>query len=148
MVPSRQSVHHLCVYKLSPPTKYMAHWLIHVHPLYMYQHLPHLESSNSTMMLYWQWTSSMSTNCHSLQPFQDISILGLWNSYVTKKQLCSVNTSNKSIGYTDNEDSVPSTPSWMGNSNHFTGILQRWEYNLILCPTMNMSLKSNANSEP
>ena len=75
-------------------------------------------------------------------------ILGLWNSYVSKKQLCSLNTSNKSIGYADNEDSVPSTPSWMGNLNHFTGVLQRWEYNLILCPTMNMSLKSNAKSEP
>ena len=127
--------------------KYMAHWLIHVHPLYMYQPYP-IWNGNSTMMLYWQWTSSMSSNYHSLQPFQDISILGLWNSYITKKQLRSVNTSNKSIGYTDNEDSVPSTPSWMGNMNHFTGILQRWEYNLILCPTMNMSLKLNAKSEP
>ena len=28
------------------------------------------------MMLYWQWTSSMLTSCHSLQPFQGISISG------------------------------------------------------------------------
>ena len=65
-----------------------------------------------------------------------------------QKQPCSLNTSNKSIGCTDNEDFVQSTHSWMGNSNHFAGILQGWEYNLILCPMTNTSPKSNAKSEP
>ena len=111
-------------------------------------HLFHLGSWNSTMMLYWRSTSSTSTNCHSLQPFQDTSALELWNSYVTKNQPRSPNTSSKSISCTDNEDSIPSTHSWMGNSNHFAGILQRREYNSIPCPTMNTSPKSNAKSEP
>ena len=115
---------------------------------YMTTHLSHRASWNSTMMLYWWSTSSMSTNCCSLPPFQDTSTLELWNSYITKNQLCSLNTSSKSTSCTDNEDSVLSMHSSMGNSNHYAGISQRWEYNSIQCPTMNMSLKSNAKSEP
>ena len=65
-----------------------------------------------------------------------------------QKQQCSLNTSNNTIGCTDNEDFIQSTHPWMGNSNHFVVILQRWEYNLILCATMNTSPKSNAKSKP
>ena len=114
----------------------------------MTAHLSHRASWNSIMMLSWQSMSSMSTNCHSLQPFQDTSALELWNSYVTKNQPHSPNTSSKSTGCTDNEDSILSMHSWMGNSNHFARILQRWEYNSIQCPTMNTSPKSSTKSEP
>ena len=115
---------------------------------YTTTHLSHWASWNSTMMLYWWSTSSTSTNCCSLQPFQDTSASELWNSYVTQDQPCSPNTSSKSIGCTNNEDSILSMHSWMGNLSHFAGISQRWEYNSIQFPTMNTSPKLNAKSEP
>ena len=116
--------------------------------VYTTTHLSHRGSWNSIMMLSWQSTSSTSTNCCSLQPFQDTSASELWNSYVTKNQPCSPNTSSKPTGCTNNEDSILSMHSWMGNSNHFMGILQRWEYSSIQCPMMSTSAKSNAKSEP